>query len=229
MKRSTNALEAAMTNESRDLVVVVTHGIDHELSSVALTIARAGITAGLKVSLFLTSAGVDLVRRGAADTTHVKPLEPLADMFKGFPRARRRHLGLPTLHQEPRLCAGIADRRGGRCRRGQGARADQGRRGDAVLVRPNGRRRHPPAGPFSEFAQQLLPENQNSCYNSLSGRSAQWSATSGPESAIFREAKRKDDQAAEISRSGEIAGLRFQCRLSPKRNQAKPPASFRFA
>jgi hypothetical protein len=96
-------------------------------------------------------------------------------------------------------------------------------------VRPNGGLRHPPAGLFSEFAQQLLPENQNSCYNLLSGRSAQWSAPSGPESAIFREAKRKDDQAAEISRSGEIAGLRFQCRLSPKRNQAKPPASFRFA
>jgi predicted peroxiredoxin len=73
-----------MTNESRDLVVVVTHGIDHELSSVALTISRAGITAGLKVSLFLTRAGVDLVRRGAADITHVKPLEPLADMFKDF-------------------------------------------------------------------------------------------------------------------------------------------------
>ena len=73
-----------MTNESRDLVVVVTHGIDHELSSVALTIALGGITAGLKVSLFLTSGGVDLVRRGAADTTHVKPLDPLSDMFKDF-------------------------------------------------------------------------------------------------------------------------------------------------
>jgi len=73
-----------MTNESRNLVVVVTHGIDHELSSVALTIARGGITAGLKVSLFLTGGGVDLVRRGAADTTHVQPLDPLGEMFKDF-------------------------------------------------------------------------------------------------------------------------------------------------
>ena len=54
-----------MTNESRDLVVVVTHGIDHELSSAALTIALGGTTAGLKVSLFLTSAGVkDFLGRG---------------------------------------------------------------------------------------------------------------------------------------------------------------------
>ena len=73
-----------MTNEPRDLVVVVTHGIDHELSSVALTIARAGITAGLKVSLFLTSAGVDLVRRGGIAATHVSPLDPLGDLFKDF-------------------------------------------------------------------------------------------------------------------------------------------------
>jgi predicted peroxiredoxin len=73
-----------MTNETRDLVILVTHGADHELSSVALTIARGGITAGLKVSLFLTSAAVDLVRRGAVDSTHVQPLDPLADMFKDF-------------------------------------------------------------------------------------------------------------------------------------------------
>ncbi len=73
-----------MGNETRDLVVVITHGLDHELSSAALTIALGGMTAGLKVSIFLTSSGVDLVRRGATDTTHVKPLEPLADMIRDF-------------------------------------------------------------------------------------------------------------------------------------------------
>jgi predicted peroxiredoxin len=73
-----------MAAESRDLVVVITRGIDHELSSVALTIALGGITAGLKVSIFLTSGGVDIVRRGAADSTQVKPLEPLADMLRDF-------------------------------------------------------------------------------------------------------------------------------------------------
>jgi predicted peroxiredoxin len=73
-----------MSTETRDLVVMITHGIDHEMSSAGLTIALGGMTAGLKVSIFLTSAGVDIVRRGASDTTHVKPLEPLKDMLRDF-------------------------------------------------------------------------------------------------------------------------------------------------
>ncbi len=73
-----------MSENSRDLVVMISHGIDHELSSVGFTIANGGITAGLKVSIFLTSSGVDLVRKGAADATQVHPLEPLADLIKDF-------------------------------------------------------------------------------------------------------------------------------------------------
>lgn len=73
-----------MTENGRDLVVMITNGIDHELSSVAFTIANGGITAGLKVSIFLTSSGVDLVRKGAADMTQVDPLEPLLEMIKNF-------------------------------------------------------------------------------------------------------------------------------------------------
>ncbi len=73
-----------MNTEQRELVVVITHGIDHELSSAAMIIALGGMTAGLKVAIFLTSSGVDIVRRGAAETTHVKPLEPLAAMLKDF-------------------------------------------------------------------------------------------------------------------------------------------------
>src|SRR6266478_5672664 len=56
-------------SEQRNLVVLVTHGIDHELSSVAFTIANAG---------------VDLARKRAIDTTHVQPLEPLAGLVKDF-------------------------------------------------------------------------------------------------------------------------------------------------
>lgn len=73
-----------MANTQRNLVVLVTHGTDHELSSVAFTIANGGISAGLKVSVFLTSAGVDLVRKRALDTTHVQPLEPLAMLIQDF-------------------------------------------------------------------------------------------------------------------------------------------------
>jgi predicted peroxiredoxin len=73
-----------MAESNKNLVVVVTHGTDHELSSVAFTIANGGMTAGLKVSVFLTSAGVDLVRKRALDATHVQPLEPLAALVKDF-------------------------------------------------------------------------------------------------------------------------------------------------
>src|SRR6266571_8677979 len=67
-----------------ELVVVITHGADHELSSVAFTIANGGIPAALKVSIVLTSAGVDLVRRRAIDNLVVHPLEPLASLVKDF-------------------------------------------------------------------------------------------------------------------------------------------------
>jgi hypothetical protein len=73
-----------MDTETRDMVVVITNGIEHELSSAGLIIALGGLTAGLRVSIFLTRAGVDIVRRGASDMTHVRPLEPLADMLRDF-------------------------------------------------------------------------------------------------------------------------------------------------
>ncbi len=73
-----------MAEESKELVMVITHGTDHELSSVGFTIANGGITAGLKVAVFLTSAAVDIVRKKACDSTHVKPLEPLAELVRNF-------------------------------------------------------------------------------------------------------------------------------------------------
>jgi predicted peroxiredoxin len=76
--------EGKMAEATRDLVVVITHGADHELSSVAFTIANGGLTAGLRVSIFLTSAAVDLVRRRAIEMTQVAPLEPLASMVGDF-------------------------------------------------------------------------------------------------------------------------------------------------
>ena len=65
----------------RELVVLVTRGTDHELSSVAFTVACGGITSGLKVYAFLVSSGVDLVRRKAVDVTHVPPLDPLKELI----------------------------------------------------------------------------------------------------------------------------------------------------
>lgn len=73
-----------MENGKRDLVVVITHGLDHELSSAGLTIALGGMTSGLNVSIFLVSSGIDIVRQGAANLTHVKPIDPLPDMLRDF-------------------------------------------------------------------------------------------------------------------------------------------------
>ncbi|MBU6281726.1 DsrE family protein [bacterium] len=69
---------------SRELVVLVTRGTDHELSSVAFTVACGGITSGLKVYAFLVSSGVDLVRRKAVDVTQVPPLDPLKSLIDDF-------------------------------------------------------------------------------------------------------------------------------------------------
>lgn len=66
------------------LVVLVTKGIESELSSVAFTVALGGITAGLKVSIFLTSTAVDLVRRGGQSMTRVAPLQSLEEMITEF-------------------------------------------------------------------------------------------------------------------------------------------------
>ena len=75
-----------MPDKNQELVVVMTKGADHELSSVAFTIANGGITSGFKVYAFLTSSAVDLVRRRAVDLTHVQPLDPLKALIDDFVR-----------------------------------------------------------------------------------------------------------------------------------------------
>ena len=62
-----------MATETDKLVVLLTKGIDSELSSVAFTIANGGLTAGLKVSMFLTSTAIDLVRRGGQRSPRWRP------------------------------------------------------------------------------------------------------------------------------------------------------------
>lgn len=73
-----------MQKETDKLVILVTKGIDSELSSVAFTIANGALTAGLKVSMFLTSTAIDLVRKGGQQLTHVAPLAPLAASIADF-------------------------------------------------------------------------------------------------------------------------------------------------
>ena len=58
------------------LVVVITRGLDDERSSVAWSIANGGIATDMQVTIFLAAAGVDWVRRGAAGTARLNPLDP---------------------------------------------------------------------------------------------------------------------------------------------------------
>ena len=73
-----------METQANKLVIVMTKGIDSELSSVGFTIANGAITSGMQVSAFLVSAAVDLVRRGGQTMTHVPPLSPLGELIKDF-------------------------------------------------------------------------------------------------------------------------------------------------
>ncbi len=73
-----------MANATDKLVILVTRGIDTEMSSVAFTIANGAITAGLKVFVFLTSTAIDLVRKGGQRLTQVAPLEPLGRLIEDF-------------------------------------------------------------------------------------------------------------------------------------------------
>jgi predicted peroxiredoxin len=73
-----------MASVNDKLVILMSKGIDSEMSSVAFTLANGALTAGLKVSVFLTSAAIDLVRRGGQRLTQVAPLEPLATLIADF-------------------------------------------------------------------------------------------------------------------------------------------------
>ncbi|HEY5703208.1 MAG TPA: DsrE family protein [Gammaproteobacteria bacterium] len=69
--------------EKKKLVIVITHGLDDERASVAWSIANGGINSGLEVTVFLTSSAVDWVRKGAADSVHLNPMDPpMKDMIQ---------------------------------------------------------------------------------------------------------------------------------------------------
>jgi predicted peroxiredoxin len=75
-----------MTQGTNEVVFVMTRGTDHELSSVGFTLANGALTSGMTAYAFLTSSAVDLVRKGALETTQVKPLEPLRALVEDFIR-----------------------------------------------------------------------------------------------------------------------------------------------
>lgn len=73
-----------MAETNGELIVLMTQGPEEERASVGFTVANGGISAGQKVSIFLTSSAVDIVRKKAADTVRFEPLEPLAALVRDF-------------------------------------------------------------------------------------------------------------------------------------------------
>ncbi|MCK5366850.1 MAG: peroxiredoxin, partial [Gammaproteobacteria bacterium] len=60
-------------SEKQKLVIVISRGLDDERSSVAWSIANAGVASDMEVTVFLVAAGVDWVRKGAAEVAHLNP------------------------------------------------------------------------------------------------------------------------------------------------------------
>jgi len=72
-----------MMSDVQKMVIVVTRGLDDERSSVAWSVANGAIGMGFEVTMFLVSAGVDWVRKGAAAKARPNPLDPpVADMIE---------------------------------------------------------------------------------------------------------------------------------------------------
>lgn len=72
-------------SEHKKLVIVNSRGLDDERSSVAWSIANTAVASDMDVTMFLVSAGVDWVRKGAADAAHLNPLDPsMAEMIGNF-------------------------------------------------------------------------------------------------------------------------------------------------
>ena len=72
-------------SEQKKLVIVNSRGFDDERSSVAWSIANTAIASDMDVTVFLVAAGVDWVRKGAADVAQLNPLDPtMNDMIGNF-------------------------------------------------------------------------------------------------------------------------------------------------
>lgn len=73
-----------MTDQKK-LVIINSRGLDDERSSVAWSIANTAAASGMAVTMFLVAAGVDWVRKGAADVARLNPLDPaMGDMLGSF-------------------------------------------------------------------------------------------------------------------------------------------------
>lgn len=70
-------------SEQKKLVIVNSRGFDDERSSVAWSIANTAAASDMDVTVFLVAAGVDWVRKGAAEVARLNPLDPTVKDMMG--------------------------------------------------------------------------------------------------------------------------------------------------
>jgi predicted peroxiredoxin len=76
MSTNTTTDTTTTSNVTDKTIVFLSRGIDDERATVAWTLANAGVAAGQDVTVFCVSAGVDVLRRGAADVVQMNPHDP---------------------------------------------------------------------------------------------------------------------------------------------------------
>lgn len=74
-----------MSESKKQLVIIGSRGLDDERATVSWTIANGGLAAGMDVTMFLVSSGVDIVRKGALSFVRMNPLDPpLKELVEDF-------------------------------------------------------------------------------------------------------------------------------------------------
>lgn len=67
------------------IVVSLTHSSDDpDRASVAMVVAGAAVASGQKTSVFLSSEGVRLARKGEAEQLHEEGFSPMSELLAGF-------------------------------------------------------------------------------------------------------------------------------------------------
>ena len=85
-----------MANSNEKLVIVASRGHDDERATVAWTVANGGLGSGLEVTMFLVSAGIDLIRKGAAEHVKMNPFDPsMKDLIDNFQKNGGKILACP--------------------------------------------------------------------------------------------------------------------------------------
>lgn len=85
-----------MAQSNEKLVIVASRGHDDERATVAWTVANGGLNSGLEVTMFLVSAGLDLIRKGAATHVRMNPFDPsMQELIESFQKGGGKILACP--------------------------------------------------------------------------------------------------------------------------------------